>query len=106
MATTGAAAATTAAKKPVGKTELIDKVAAATKLEKTKVKAVIDATIDAITAELKKKGRVQITGFGTFGVSQRKKRTGVNPKTGAQITIAARKVPKFTAGKALKDTVA
>lgn len=95
-----------ATKKPLGKTELIDAVAKATKLEKTKAKAVIEATIDVITKELKKNGRVQLTGFGTFSTSKRKKRTGVNPKTGAKITIPARKVPKFTAGKALRDTIA
>jgi DNA-binding protein HU-alpha len=113
MATTGTGAARTttaaaaAGRKPVGKTELIDAVALATKLEKTKVKAVIEASIDAITKELKKKdGKVQLTGFGTFGTSARKARTGVNPKTGAKIQIAARKVPKFTPGKALKDAIA
>ncbi len=93
-------------KKPLGKTELIDAVAKATKLEKTKAKAVIEATIDVITKELKKNGRVQLTGFGTFSTSKRKKRIGVNPKTGDKITIPARKVPKFTAGKALRDTIA
>lgn len=93
-------------KKPLGKTELIDAVAKATKLEKTKAKAVIEATIDVITKELKKNGRVQLTGFGTFSTSKRKKRMGVNPKTGEKITIPARKVPKFTAGKALRDTIA
>ncbi|MCB1187001.1 HU family DNA-binding protein [bacterium] len=93
-------------KKPLGKTELIDAVAKATKLEKTKAKAVIEATIDVITKELKKNGRVQLTGFGTFSTSKRKKRMGVNPKTGDKITIPARKVPKFTAGKALRDTIA
>ncbi|MCB1216943.1 MAG: HU family DNA-binding protein [bacterium] len=93
-------------KKPLGKTELIDAVAKATKLEKTKAKAVIEATIDVITKELKKNGRVQLTGFGTFSTSRRKKRMGVNPKTGDKITIPARKVPKFTAGKALRDTIA
>jgi DNA-binding protein HU-alpha len=103
MATTTPA---TARKTPLGKTEVIDAVAASTKLEKTKVKAVIEATIDTITKELKKKdGKVQLTGFGTFGTSARKARTGVNPKTGAKIQIAARKVPKFTAGKALKDAI-
>lgn len=92
--------------KPLGKTELIDAVAAATKLEKTKVKAVIESTIETITKELKKReGRVQLTGFGTFGTSARKARIGVNPKTGEKIKIAARKVPKFTAGKALKDSI-
>jgi len=93
-------------KKPLGKTELIDAVSKATKLEKTKAKAVIEATIDVITKELKKNGRVQLTGFGTFSTSKRKKRMGVNPKTGDKITIPARKVPKFTAGKALRDTIA
>ena len=80
---TTAAAAT--AKKPLGKTELIDVVAKATGLEKTKGKAVIEASLDAITKELKKGGKVQLTGFGTFGIARRKKRTGVNPKTGAKI---------------------
>jgi nucleoid DNA-binding protein len=100
-----AVAATAAVKKPMGKTELIDAVAKATGLEKTKVKAVIEGSLDTITKELKKGGRVQLTGFGTFGIARRKKRTGVNPKTGAKIAIPARKVPKFTAGKSLKDAV-
>jgi len=94
-----------AAKKPMGKTELIDAVAKATKMEKTKAKTAIEATIDIITKELKKNNRVQLTGFGTFSTTRRKKRMGVNPKTGAKITIPARKVPKFTPGKALKETI-
>jgi DNA-binding protein HU-beta len=99
-------AAKAAPKKPMGKTEMIDEVARVTKLEKTKVKLTIDTMIDTIVKELKKKeGRVQLTGFGTFSSTMRKKRTGVNPKTGEKITIAARRVPKFTAGKALKDAV-
>ena len=99
-------AAKAAPKKPMGKTELIDEVAKGTKLEKTKVKMCLDAMIDCVVKELKKKdGRVQLTGFGTFSSTMRKKRTGVNPKTGAKITINARRVPKFTAGKALKDAV-
>jgi nucleoid DNA-binding protein len=108
MATTTGAAAKTAAT-PFGKTELIEAVAKTTKLEKTKVKAVIEATIEAIETQLKKKGgvgRVQLTGFGTFSVSKRKARIGVNPKTGEKIKIEARNVPKFTPGKALKDSVA
>ena len=93
------------AKKPMGKTELIGAVARATGMEKTKAKAAIEATIDVVTKELKRGGRVQLTGFGTFTTTRRKKRTGVNPKTGAKITIPARKVPKFSAGKALKDAI-
>ena len=95
-----------AARKPMGKTDLIEAIAKVTKMEKTKAKAAVEATIDCVTGELKKGGKVQITGFGTFSVSKRKKRMGVNPKTGAKITIPARKVPKFTPGKALKDTIA
>ena len=94
-----------AGRKPMGKTELIDAIAKATMMEKTKAKAAVEATINCVSTELKRGGRVQITGFGTFSVSKRKKRMGVNPKTGAKITIPARKVPKFTPGKALKDVV-
>jgi DNA-binding protein HU-beta len=54
----------------------------------------------------KKKGQVAIVGFGTFKVSKRKARTGRNPQTGTEIKIAARRVPKFAAGKSLKDAVA
>lgn len=94
-----------AAKKPMAKTDLIDRVAKATGMEKTKSKSAVEATIDIITKELKKGGRVQLTGFGTFSTSRRKKRMGVNPKTGAKIVIPARKVPKFSPGKALKDAI-
>ena len=94
-----------AAKKPMGKTDLIEAVAKTTKMEKTKAKAAVEATMDVITKELKRNNRVQLTGFGTFSTARRKKRVGVNPKTGAKITIPARKVPKFTAGKALKDAI-
>jgi len=94
-----------AVKKPMGKTDLIEAVAKVSKMEKTKAKLAIETTIEVVTKELKKGGRVQLTGFGTFSTTKRKKRMGVNPKTGAKITIPARKVPKFTAGKALKDAI-
>ena len=94
-----------AVKKPMGKTDLIEAVAKATTMEKTKAKAAVEAVIETITKELKRNNRVQLTGFGTFSTAKRKKRQGVNPKTGAKITIAARKVPKFTPGKALKDAI-
>jgi nucleoid DNA-binding protein len=105
MAANNTNAAAAAAKKPMGKTDLIDAVAKATNMEKTKAKAAVDAAIDAIVKELKRNGKVQLTGFGTFSTARRKKRMGVNPKTGAKITIPARKVPKFTPGKALKDAI-
>lgn len=56
-----------------------------------------------MTAELKADGTVQLVGFGTFQVRERAARTGRNPQTGAEIQIAAAKVPAFKAGKALKD---
>ncbi|MEM2936709.1 MAG: HU family DNA-binding protein, partial [Candidatus Bathyarchaeia archaeon] len=55
---------------------------------------------------LKKKDKVTLVGFGTFSVLQRKARKGRNPRTGKEINIPAKKVPKFTAGKELKDAVA
>ena len=108
MATTAAkngTAAKTPLAKPMGKADLVDAVAKEANIGRTQARAAVDALIDTITKELKKKGRVQITGFGTFAVSKRNKRTGVNPRTGEQITIAARNVPKFTPGQALKDAV-
>jgi DNA-binding protein HU-beta len=59
----------------------------------------------AITKSLKKGQAVTLVGFGTFGVGKRKARVGRNPQTGAAIKIAAKKVPKFSAGKALKNAV-
>jgi len=91
--------------KAMSKTELIDAIAKQTGFEKTKVKLVLEGALDTITRTLKKGGKVQLTGFGNFSVASRKKRSGVNPKTGAKIAIAARKVPKFTPGKALKEQV-
>ncbi|MCD6120172.1 HU family DNA-binding protein [bacterium] len=89
----------------MGKTDLIERIAKNTGLEKTKVKAVLDDILVTITKTLKKGGKVQLTGFGNFSVAKRKRRSGVNPKTGEKIIIAARKVPKFTPGKALKDAI-
>lgn len=91
--------------KSIGKTDLIDTVAKATELEKSKVKLVLDNVLDTITKTLKKGGKVQLTGFGNFSVADRKARSGVNPKTGEKIKIAKRKVPKFTPGKALKEHI-
>lgn len=65
----------------------------------------IEAVFDSITAALSKGEEVAVAGFGTFKVSARAARQGVNPRTGEKIQIAATKVPKFKAGKALKDAV-
>src|SRR4029079_8174564 len=63
------------------------------------------ATVGAVTSAMKKGGMVTLVGFGTFYVGKRSARSGRNPRTGAQIKIRAARVPKFRAGKALKDAV-
>jgi len=65
----------------------------------------LNAVLDGITKALAQGKKVTLTGFGTFNISKRKARVGVNPRTGAKINIAATTVPKFKAGKALKDAV-
>lgn len=89
----------------MNKAELVSAVAEAAKLTKTDADAAIDAVFDAITKELKKGGDVRLIGFGTFSVTKRAASTGRNPATGAEIKIPARKVAKFTVGKALKEAV-
>ncbi len=86
------------------KQDLIEKVAAKTKLPKSEVSTVLNEILDTITNTMKKED-VVLTGFGTFKVGKRKARTGRNPKTGATIKIAACNAPRFKAGKALKDAV-
>jgi len=90
----------------VNKNELVDAVATAATIKKSEAETVIDAVFDSITKELKKGGEVRLTGFGTFVVSQRAATEGRNPRTGETIKIAARKVPRFRAGKGLKDAIA
>ena len=63
------------------------------------------AFTDVVAEELKKGEKIQLVGFGTFEVSERAARTGLNPRTKETIEIAASKAPKFKAGKALKDLV-
>jgi len=87
------------------KDELIEKVASGAGLSKADAARVINATIESITSALKKGQSVTLVGFGTFRISKRKARKGRNPRTGETITIKAAKVPKFTAGKSLKDAV-
>ena len=87
------------------KAELISKVANEAKITKAAAAKAVDAITETITKDLKKGGRTTLTGFGTFSVSNRKARTGRNPRTGQEIKIPAGKTPKFTAGKALKEAV-
>jgi len=86
------------------KQDVIEKVAAKTKLPKSEVATVLNEILDTITAGMKS-GDVVLTGFGTFKTGKRKARTGRNPRTGAALKIAACTVPRFKAGKALKEAV-
>lgn len=89
----------------MNKTELISAVASQAGLSKAQAGAAVDAFTDAITKALKKSEKVTLVGFGTFSVVHKKAREGRNPKTGKTIKIAAKKVAKFKAGKALADVV-
>ena len=87
------------------KEELTEKVASGARLSKTDAGRAINALIGSITSALKKGQNVTLVGFGSFKVSKRKARKGRNPRTGETITIKAAKVPRFSAGKTLKDAV-
>ena len=89
----------------MNKSELINAIAASADLSKAAAGRALDAATDAITTALKEGDTVTLIGFGTFKVSKRAARTGRNPRTGAELKIAARKAPAFSAGKALKDAV-
>ena len=89
----------------MNKTELIEKIAAGAELSKADAKKALDATVEAIKEELANGGKVQLVGFGTFAVSERPAREGINPSTKEKITIAAKKVDKFKAGAELADAV-
>jgi DNA-binding protein HU-beta len=84
---------------------MIDQIATSADLSKAAAGRALDATIAAVQAALKKGGTVTLVGFGTFYVGKRAARSGRNPRTGAAIKIKAAKVPKFRAGKGLKDAV-
>lgn len=88
----------------MNKTDLIAKVATIVGTQK-QAKEAVDCVFDTITEALAGKDGVQIAGFGSFKVGERKARTGRNPQSGATIQIPARNVPKFVPGKALKDAV-
>jgi len=88
------------------KDELIEAAAAQAGTSKKEAESVVSAALDTVTKTLVEGGKVALTGFGTFSVSQRAARTGVNPQHPEQkIQIPAMKVPKFKAGKSLKDAV-
>ena len=89
----------------INKGMFVDAIAAKTDMSKKDTERVIDAVIEEITAQLQARNEVAFTGFGTFSTSDRAARQGVNPKTGEKIQIAATTVPKFKAGKSLKEAV-
>ena len=87
------------------KVELVNKVALKCDSSKKAAEKAGNAVIDSITEALVSGDKVSLIGFGTFDVKDRAAKNGVNPRTGAKLSIAARKVPAFKAGKALKDAV-
>ncbi len=91
--------------KNINKDMLTHAIVEKTDLSKRDVSAVIEAFVAVVTAELRAGNKVTVTGFGTFRVSKRAARVGINPQTKAKINIPAMTVPKFTAGKTLKDAV-
>lgn len=89
----------------MNKAELIATMADKTELSKKDAEKALNAFIDTVTDELKNGDRIQLIGFGTFEVSERAERTGRNPQSGKEMVIPASKIPKFKAGKALKDAI-
>ncbi len=89
----------------MNKTELIDHVASESDISKAAAARALDSVVQAVKKTLKKGGQVTLVGFGTFYVSKRSARVGRNPRSGEAIKIKAAKVPKFRAGKALKDAL-
>ena len=89
----------------MNKTELVAAMADAAGLSKKDAEKALKAFTDVVAEELKKDGKVQLVGFGTFEVSKRAAREGRNPQNGKTMSIPASKAPKFKAGKALKDSI-
>lgn len=89
----------------MNKSELVDAIASSADISKAAAGRALDATVESIKKALKKGDTVSLVGFGTFKVGKRAARNGRNPRTGATIKIKAAKIPKFTAGKGLKDAV-
>ncbi len=89
----------------MNKSELIAALAEKAEFSKKDAEKALNAFVDAVSVSLAKGEKVQLIGFGTFDVKKRPARTARNPRTGAEIKIAASKTPAFKAGKALKDKV-
>ena len=89
----------------MNKSELIEAIAKSADISKASAEKALGGTLNAIRATLKKGSSVTLVGFGTFKVGKRAARMGRNPRTGEAIKIKAARVPRFSAGKALKDAV-
>jgi len=89
----------------MNKEELVEAIVNKINCTKKDGQDALEAILESITKALSKGDDVALTGFGSFTVKKRAARNGINPKTGEKIKIAAAKVPKFKAGKGLKDAV-
>jgi len=89
----------------MNKADLIEHIAQSADISRSAAERAVDAVVVAVKASLKKGQTVTLAGFGTFHAAQRDARTGRNPRTGEAISIRAARVPKFRAGKSLKDAI-
>ena len=89
----------------MNKQDMIVQIAEAAEVSKSAAERAVDALVGAVKSSLRKGDAVTLVGFGTFYVGQRKAREGRNPRTGEALKIAASRIPKFRAGKALKDAI-
>jgi DNA-binding protein HU-beta len=89
----------------MNKGDLVEQIAQAAEISKSAAERAVDALIASVKTSLRKDEMVTLVGFGTFYAGQRKARTGRNPRTGEALNIKAARMPKFRAGKALKDAI-
>jgi nucleoid DNA-binding protein len=89
----------------MNKAELIGSIAGKANLSKRDARAAVEAMVSTIQAAMKSGDKVSLVGFGTFSAPTRPARSGRNPRTGEAIQIPARKIPKFTPGRSLRDSI-
>jgi len=89
----------------LNKADLIEQIAQAAEISKSAAERAVDALVVAVKSTLRKDEQVTLVGFGTFYAGKRSARVGRDPKTGAEVQISAARLPKFRAGKALKDAI-
>ena len=89
----------------MNKGDLVEQVAQAAEISKSAAERAVDALVAAVKTSLRKDEMVTLVGFGTFYAGKRAARMGRNPRTGAEVKISAARMPKFRAGKALKDAI-